>query len=120
MYSSTFMSDSFVVTIDELKEEEIFGQLTLFEREYEFCTSDEIPLKIHERTNRIISVVKHSNSSDVHDSVMRILNYEIKGVEFKVGQLDQFVVEGIWSNLNLEMLYFTSDDDERFSIQVDI
>jgi len=107
-----------VITLDEVKEEEIFAQLTLFEREYEFCTRDEIPMKIHERTNRIISIVKHPNSSDVHDSIMRILNYETEGVEFRVGQLDQFTVEGIWSNLNLELLYFTSDDDERFSIQV--
>lgn len=49
---------------------------------------------------------------------MRILNYEPQGVEFKLGQLDQFSVEGIWANLNLELLYLTSDDDERFSIQV--
>jgi hypothetical protein len=34
-----------------------------------------------------------------------------------VGKLNSEVVRGIWSSLNLELLYITNDDDERYSIQ---
>ena len=29
------------------------------------------------------------------------------------------VVRGIWANLNLELLYYTNANDERFSIQAE-
>ena len=34
-----------------------------------------------------------------------------------VGKLSSEVVKGIWASLNLELLYITNDDDERYSIQ---
>ena len=35
-----------------------------------------------------------------------------------VGRLDAEIVGGIWAELNLELLYMTNDDEERYSIQV--
>eukprot|EP00743_Colponemidia_sp_Colp-15_P007004 GILK01007559.1.p1 GENE.GILK01007559.1~~GILK01007559.1.p1 ORF type:complete len:1210 (-),score=242.94 GILK01007559.1:314-3874(-) len=35
----------------------------------------------------------------------------------KIGSLKEEVVRGIWASLVLELMYFTNDDDERFSIQ---
>ena len=34
-----------------------------------------------------------------------------------IGQLDSENVRSIWSSLSLELLYFTNDDEERYSIQ---
>ncbi len=34
-----------------------------------------------------------------------------------VGKLSSEVIKGIWASLNVELLYFTNDDDERYSIQ---
>lgn len=107
------------MTIDSETEEEIFSQLTLFERDYQFCPVNEMSMWIQQNANHIITITKvKTELGESKHSVMRILNYETDGVEFKVGQLDQYTVESIWSNLSLEMFYMTSDDDERFSIQV--
>ncbi|XP_014670106.1 PREDICTED: LOW QUALITY PROTEIN: pecanex-like protein 4 [Priapulus caudatus] len=35
----------------------------------------------------------------------------------KVGQLNSEAVRGLWASLSLELLYFTNDDEERYSIQ---
>jgi hypothetical protein len=35
-----------------------------------------------------------------------------------IGRLNAEVVKGLWASLSLELLYFTNDDDERYSIQV--
>lgn len=35
----------------------------------------------------------------------------------QVGRLNPEVVRGQWANLSLELLYFTNDDEERYSIQ---
>ena len=34
-----------------------------------------------------------------------------------VGRLDAENVKAIWASLSLELLYFTNDDEERYSIQ---
>ncbi len=36
-----------------------------------------------------------------------------------VGRLNPEVVKGLWASLNLELLYLTNDDDERYSIQAE-
>mmetsp|Transcript_25043 Transcript_25043/g.57669 ORF Transcript_25043/g.57669 Transcript_25043/m.57669 type:complete len:1323 (-) Transcript_25043:31-3999(-) len=36
---------------------------------------------------------------------------------FQVGKLNEEAVRGLWASLGLELLYFTNDDDERYSIQ---
>lgn len=36
---------------------------------------------------------------------------------FYIGKLNEEAVRSIWQSLSVEMLYFTSDDDERYSIQ---
>ncbi len=36
-----------------------------------------------------------------------------------VGRLNGEVVKGLWASLSLELLYFTNDDDERYSIQAE-
>ncbi|KAJ4456405.1 putative SDR family oxidoreductase [Paratrimastix pyriformis] len=36
---------------------------------------------------------------------------------WKVGTLNPECVRGLWASLGLELLYFTNDDDERYSIQ---
>ena len=34
-----------------------------------------------------------------------------------IGRLNAEVVRALWASLNLELLYFTNDDEERYSIQ---
>ena len=34
-----------------------------------------------------------------------------------IGQLNPAAIHGIWSDLSLELLYLTNDDEERYSIQ---
>ena len=34
-----------------------------------------------------------------------------------IGQLNSAAVHAIWSDLSLELLYLTNDDEERYSIQ---
>ena len=34
-----------------------------------------------------------------------------------IGQLSLAAVQGVWSNLSLELFYLTNDDEERHSIQ---
>ena len=34
-----------------------------------------------------------------------------------IGQLNSEAVHALWCNLNLDMIYLTNDDDERYSIQ---
>ena len=34
-----------------------------------------------------------------------------------IGRLNPEVVRSLWASLNLELLYFTNDDEERYSIQ---
>ena len=34
-----------------------------------------------------------------------------------VGRLNSEVVRALWASLSLELLYFTNDDEERYSIQ---
>lgn len=34
-----------------------------------------------------------------------------------VGSLSSPTLEGIWANMNFELLYLTNDDEERYSIQ---
>ena len=36
-----------------------------------------------------------------------------------LGRLNPEVVKGLWASLNLELLYLTNDDDERYSIQAE-
>jgi hypothetical protein len=36
-----------------------------------------------------------------------------------IGRLNAEVVKGLWASLSLELLYFTNDDDERYSIQAE-
>jgi len=38
---------------------------------------------------------------------------------FNVFQFRREVIRGIWANLNLELLYYTNANDERFSIQAE-
>ena len=41
----------------------------------------------------------------------------LQDVMMQVGHLNPEVVRGQWANLSLELLYFTNDDEERYSIQ---
>ncbi|XP_076354049.1 pecanex-like protein 4 isoform X1 [Tachypleus tridentatus] len=41
----------------------------------------------------------------------------LQSLPIHLGQLNLAAVEGVWSTLILEMLYFTNDDEERYSIQ---
>lgn len=97
----------------EEDEQAVFLQLTSFEKSHRFCPHDEIPYWMSDKAKHIVSI-----SSDADKNVLRMFNYQSEGVEFAVGQLSRFCVEGIWASLNTELLYLTSDDDERYSIQV--
>ncbi len=37
-----------------------------------------------------------------------------------MGRLNRELVRSLWASLSLELLYLTNDDDERYSIQVNI
>ena len=39
--------------------------------------------------------------------------------KFSLFQFRREVVRGIWANLNMELLYYTNANDERFSIQAE-
>jgi hypothetical protein len=41
-------------------------------------------------------------------------------MEVRVGRLNRELVRSLWASLSLELLYLTNDDDERYSIQVNI
>lgn len=41
----------------------------------------------------------------------------LQEVATHIGRLNTEVVRGQWANLSLELLYFTNDDEERYSIQ---
>ncbi|TRY77474.1 hypothetical protein TCAL_12639 [Tigriopus californicus] len=43
----------------------------------------------------------------------------LRECEVNVGRLNPEVVKGLWASLNLELLYLTNDDDERYSIQAE-
>jgi hypothetical protein len=109
------MGEDFFNENDEAKEEEIFCELTLYEKNHKFCIPKDILVHVDDRQKHIVSMHKTEDGA----TQMRLLNFEAMGVEFRVGKVSQFSVEGIWGNLNLELLYLTSDDDERFSIQHD-
>ena len=94
--------------------DEIFNELINFEKDYKFCNHKEIPIFIQLKQKHIVSMTKNEQGM----TQLRIFNYEASGMEFSVGTLYKEIVEGIWGNLNVELLYLTSDDDERFSIQV--
>ncbi|ODN00698.1 Pecanex-like protein 4 [Orchesella cincta] len=102
------------VTRSEEDEQGIFHKLTGFEKAFIFCPYDEVPYWMNEKTKHIVSIC-----ADGERNILRIFNYQSDGVEFSVGELSKFCVEGIWSSLNTELLYLTSDDDERYSIQHD-
>ena len=42
-----------------------------------------------------------------------------KDSTFSVFEFRREVIRGIWSNLNMELLYYTNANDERFSIQAE-
>jgi hypothetical protein len=42
-----------------------------------------------------------------------------KDSQFTVFEFRREVARGIWANLNLELLYYTNANDERFSIQAE-
>lgn len=55
----------------------------------------------------------HNTSQATYTS--RVLT--LQDVMMQVGRLNPEVVRGQWANLSLELLYFTNDDEERYSIQ---
>ncbi|CAI9724778.1 4 [Octopus vulgaris] len=55
----------------------------------------------------------HNTSQATYTS--RVLT--LQDVMIQVGHLNPEVVRGQWANLSLELLYFTNDDEERYSIQ---
>jgi len=99
-------------------EDETFAELSLYEREFYFCSKAEISAFIRAppqtEAKTIVSMMPREDGM----SQIRIFTYEGTGLKFHIGRIDKGVLEGIWSNLSLELLYLTSDDDERFSIQV--
>lgn len=45
----------------------------------------------------------------------RVLSFQ--SIPVSVGKLNSEAVHGLWASLALELLYFTNDDEERYSIQ---
>jgi hypothetical protein len=41
-------------------------------------------------------------------------------MQVRVGRLNRELVRSLWASLSLELLYLTNDDDERYSIQVNM
>ena len=49
----------------------------------------------------------------------RLILGQGKESTFSVFQFCRAVIRGIWANLNMELLYYTNANDERFSIQAE-
>ena len=49
----------------------------------------------------------------------RLILGQGKESTFSVFQFRREVIRGIWANLNMELLYYTNANDERFSIQAE-
>ena len=43
----------------------------------------------------------------------------LRPCDFSVARLNPETARGLWASLNLELLYLTNDDDERYSIQAE-
>ncbi len=41
----------------------------------------------------------------------------LQQIKSPLARLNSEIIKSIWSGLNLELLYMTNDDDERYSIQ---
>jgi len=115
----------------EEKELDIFEKLMLFERDFKFCCNEDIATHA-QRKDKVIICISKCTKNTMHsghgaaitltnpNNVLHILKYESNGEEFFISQMSKELVEAIWTNLNFELLYLTSDDDERLSIQVRI
>ena len=44
----------------------------------------------------------------------------LRSCSVNVGRLNSEVVRSMWASLSWELLYLTNDDDERYSIQVNV
>jgi hypothetical protein len=72
---------------------------------------------INEKPNIFLLEGDDGTSNKKKASVYRAKSLTLQEMPFWVGKLDAESVRAIWNSLNLELFYFTNDDDERYSIQ---
>jgi len=78
--------------------------------------------------NKLIESKRMFHLGIAHDSILNVQNVfnlgfrshmlTLRECPVSIGRLNAEVVKGLWASLSLELLYFTNDDDERYSIQV--
>jgi len=88
------------------------------------------PITLSMSTGQVLSMQHGSNPSIKSIFVLsktkrdnKSFEYTTRQLDFKaeqpfyIGKINEEAVRAIWTSLSMEMLYFTSDDDERYSIQ---
>eukprot|EP01012_Entosiphon_sulcatum_P008198 TRINITY_DN14365_c0_g1_i1.p1 TRINITY_DN14365_c0_g1~~TRINITY_DN14365_c0_g1_i1.p1 ORF type:complete len:1176 (+),score=157.13 TRINITY_DN14365_c0_g1_i1:52-3579(+) len=92
----------------------LLERLTEFDAEWHMGTeaSEQWNLALHQGTTHLFTVVSAGSGQGYRAKWL-----SRKPLEFQVGELNGEVVRGLWSSLGLELLYFTNDDEERYSIQ---
>jgi len=77
------------------------------------CKQDDSSI-LEEKPNIFVLVVENAKKSV---SEFRAKSFTKQDMPFYIGKLDAETVRAIWTSLNLELFFFTNDDDERYSIQ---
>mmetsp|Transcript_28732 Transcript_28732/g.46522 ORF Transcript_28732/g.46522 Transcript_28732/m.46522 type:complete len:1392 (-) Transcript_28732:795-4970(-) len=111
-YAFKLVFDQAALGSDLNSMEELMGLLHEYDRDCFFGVegTEEFQKEIATGRPMLLSLSKVDN---VYMAKMLSLRDQV----FQVGSLNAEAVRGLWSSLNLELLYFTNDDEERFSIQ---
>jgi hypothetical protein len=100
------------VSIGEYEtDEELKDALTEFDRAWFMGLENE------DWSNNITQHTENLFSMSFQDGTYYGHILKLNTNQVQVGKLSTEVIKGIWASLNLELLYITNDDDERYSIQ---
>eukprot|EP01135_Chromosphaera_perkinsii_P008998 Nk52_evm16s1569 gene=Nk52_evmTU16s1569 len=74
---------------------------------------------IEKRTPHLFSleVDPQTRTKSAKDRMYQAHIHSQQTIEGSYGSMNQAAVTGLWASLNLELFYFTNDDEERYSIQ---
>ena len=98
--------------LEEIDSKWYLGQHT--EQEWHLAVEREVPFLLS------ISSAEAAGTTGRPGTVFRSRLLTLKNdCKVNVGRLNSETVKGLWASLTLELLYFTNDDDERYSIQAE-
>eukprot|EP00040_Diaphanoeca_grandis_P026403 m.147793 g.147793 ORF g.147793 m.147793 type:complete len:1129 (-) comp30562_c0_seq1:67-3453(-) len=111
--------DDFDPTMDtsdeQLDTDELIDSLNDFEKNWHVGPEGSTAWNtVVKRSDRNLFSV-NNKSSDPTNVKSRLIT--MGEVEIRMGELNPAAVRGQWASMQLELLYFTNDDDERYSIQ---